>query len=161
MKAARSILADSPGSGAATPGCGCGDAACGAPPRAHTRAGRWSTAAAVVSCAVCPACLSAYTKHFSTLGVGVWLSETAHDVLLFVALAINLLSSAIQCRQQDRTTPLGISLAGCFLVTAGHLQDVPGLEWLGLLTLVAGGTLERATWRLKHGAVHQPAAPSP
>lgn len=116
----------------------------------------WASVLPVLACAVCPACLSAYAKVLSAFGVGLFLSERQHAVILSVAVACSLVVSGARSVKSRRWWPLSTSLAGSVLVVAGHVGEWPGLEWAGVVTLLVGGLAEmplvRRVLRLGRGA---------
>jgi hypothetical protein len=120
-----------------------GDAA---PPQA---AGSWWTSVApVLACAVCPACMSTYAKVLSTLGVGVFLTETQHHALLIGAVSLSLAIGVWRGHKGRRWSPFFLTLLGCALLVSGHLLgDVRALSWSGMAVLLGGGLWEHRLWR--------------
>ncbi|MCU0695894.1 MAG: hypothetical protein MUC96_05140 [Myxococcaceae bacterium] len=115
-------------------------------------AGGWvASVLPVLACAVCPACLSAYAKVLSALGVGLVLTETQHTVIMTVAVASSVGVSAWRSLRSRRVWPLAVSLSGASLVVAGHLAELAAAEWAGVLVLLVGGLVEmpllRKLWR--------------
>lgn len=107
------------------------------------RAAGWvASALPVLACAVCPACLSAYAKLFSALGVGLVLSETQHAVIMTVAVCSSVAVSAWRSVRSRRAWPLVVSLSGASLVVGGHLAELGAAEWAGVLVLLVGGLVE-------------------
>ncbi len=120
---------------------------------------RWSarltqaiaTAAPMLACAVCPACLSAYGKIFAALGIGFTLSEEEHSYFLLAAVLISLVSSSWRTWVTQKLWPLLIAMSGCLLIMAGHwgghyigASDFLSIcEWIGVLILAVGGIVER------------------
>ncbi|MCA2981105.1 MAG: hypothetical protein INH41_06685 [Myxococcaceae bacterium] len=96
----------------------------------------------VLACAVCPACLSAYAKLLSALGVGLVLTEAQHAVIMTVAVASSVAVSGWRTVRTRRRWPLLVSLGGASLVVAGHLLEHGVMEWAGVLVLLAGGLAE-------------------
>jgi hypothetical protein len=114
----------------------------------------WGTLLPLLACAICPACLTTYAKLFSVAGVGVGLGETAHLILLGVAMVSSLVVSAWRSHRTRQAWPLALASLGVSLVLAGHcLGEVPWLEWGGIATLLAGGLTE-------HFRLRRPAAPA-
>jgi hypothetical protein len=108
----------------------------------------WASVAPVLACAICPACISTYAKTLSALGVGLYLTEAQHAVLLGVAVTISLVVGFWRARRTGRFTPLSLTLIGCALVLAAHaLDDNPWLAWSGVVALLGGGVWEHRIWR--------------
>lgn len=130
--------------------CSCGhhhDHSTGGAPSARAVSGLWAAVLPVLACAVCPACVSTYAKVFATLGVGAALSERQHLALLAVAVLASIAVSAYRTWRSGRVWPVIVAVAGCALLSAGHLVDVRALEWIGMAVLVAGGVLEQRAAR--------------
>lgn len=105
----------------------------------------------LLACAVCPACLSTYAQVLSFVGVGLSLTESAHQVLLALAIAVSLAVSGWRFRRLRRLGPLLATAAGCVLLVLGHaLEEDPVLTWGGVAVLLAGGLWERRVWRRAH-----------
>jgi hypothetical protein len=106
------------------------------------RAGWVASLLPVLACAVCPACLSAYAKVLSAVGVGLVLTETQHAVIMTVAVASSVGVSGWRSWRARRAWPFLVSLTGAALVVAGHLVEVGAVEWAGVLVLLVGGLAE-------------------
>jgi hypothetical protein len=106
------------------------------------KVGAWASVLPLLACAVCPACLSAYAKVFSAFGVGLFLSETQHAVIMAVAVSSSVLVSGWRSMRSGRRWPLAVSLTGSALVVSGHLVEVTAMEWFGVLVLLVGGLVE-------------------
>lgn len=104
----------------------------------------------VLACAVCPACVTAYAKVLSLVGLGFGLSETQHVILLVLALTCSLAVSAWRSWRSRRWWPIATAIVGAALVTVGHVSDSHMLEWLGVLVLLVGGLVEH--FRLRRAA---------
>jgi hypothetical protein len=104
--------------------------------------GLWASVLPLLACAVCPACLSAYAKILSALGVGLVLTETQHAVIMSLAVASSVAVSAWRTKRTGRAWPLAVSVSGASLVVVGHLSERSALEWSGVLILLVGGLLE-------------------
>ncbi|NVI96601.1 MerC domain-containing protein [Myxococcus sp. AM009] len=110
--------------------------------------GRWSMLVPLLACALCPTCLAAYAQVLSFLGVGLSLTESAHQVMLVVAVTVSLAVSGWRSRRLRRVGPLLVTAAGCSLLVLGHaLEEDPVLTWSGVVVLLAGGLWERRVWR--------------
>lgn len=96
----------------------------------------------LLACAVCPACLSAYAKVLSAFGVGLFLSETQHAIIMAVAVTSSILVSAWRSVRSGRRWPLAVSLSGSVLIVLGHLLELAAVEWLGVVVLLVGGLVE-------------------
>lgn len=104
----------------------------------------WPLLLPALACAVCPACVTMYAKLLSLVGVGFGLSEFQHELLLAVAVTVSLAVSGWRTLRSGRVWPLAVALLGTALVLAGHLEEeLHALEWLGVLTLLAGGLAEQ------------------
>jgi hypothetical protein len=115
--------------------------------------GLWATILPVVACALCPACVSTYAKIFATIGVAAALSKRQHLALLVFAVVMSVGISAYRSWRSRRAWPVVVALAGCTLLSAGHLIEANALEWCGIAILVVGGMLEqRAARRVARGA---------
>lgn len=74
--------------------------------------GRWASLVPILACAVCPACLAAYAKVLSFVGIGVSLSESTHLLVLVLAIGVSLVVSAWRAWRLRRLGPLAISVVG-------------------------------------------------
>ncbi|RKH47874.1 MerC family mercury resistance protein [Corallococcus sicarius] len=121
--------------------------------------GRWASLLPLLACAVCPACLSAYAKVLSFVGIGVSLSESTHLLLLVVAIGVTLVVSAWRAWRLHRVGPLVISVVGSALLVLSHaLEENPLLLWSGVAVLLGGALWERRVWR-RFQARRDPVAP--
>lgn len=110
--------------------------------------GRWASVVPILACAVCPACLAAYAKVLSFVGIGVSLSESTHLLVLVVAIGVSLVVSAWRAWRLRRMGPLAISVVGGGLLVLSHaLDENPLLLWSGVAVLLGGGLWERQVWR--------------
>jgi hypothetical protein len=111
------------------------------PPEApEASAGIWSALLPVLACALCPACLTTYTKLLSLVGSSLHFDEALHHVLLAVALALSVGVSAWRSWRSGRAWPLLLAVGGSALVAGGHLlHELHVLEWAGVLVLLVGG----------------------
>jgi hypothetical protein len=125
--------------------CGCGDVACARPTRNAARPATGLAALApVFACAFCPACLSLYAKAASVVGAGLAISETAHTVLLVVAMLVSIVASTYRYRATRRLWPLGLSWVGVGLMTLAHvLGEVTSLELVGMGALLGSVVVDR------------------
>jgi len=124
-------------------GHACDCAAHRAPAVTAPSTGLWSAIVPVLACAVCPACMTTYTKLLSVLGVGFGLSRFHHLVLLVVAISASIGVSAWRSWHTRRVWPIAIAVTGSALVATGHFAgDLHALEWAGILLLLAGGLTE-------------------
>lgn len=115
---------------------------------AGAKGGIWASLSPLLVCAVCPACLAAYTKVLSVVGISVGLSEFQHTLLLVGAISVSLAVSASRSRRMKRAWPLLVASLGSLLVLAGHfLGELHSVEWAGVLTLLAGGVTEQVRLR--------------
>lgn len=110
--------------------------------RVDPKLGWLSALAPALACAVCPACLSTYAKIAASLGTGLALSETAHLVLLLVAVGLSLAVSAWRTWKSRRAWPIAVALVGGATLVVGHLAEIAALEWLGIGVLLVGGLVE-------------------
>lgn len=101
-----------------------------------------SALAPALACAVCPACLSTYAKIAASFGSGLAIGETAHLVLLLVAIAVSLAVSAWRSWRSQRAWPLALALVGGAMLVIGHVVELAPLEWGGIAVLLAGGLVE-------------------
>jgi hypothetical protein len=122
--------------------CDCEHHRAGAPPAEGGASGWVASILPVLACAVCPACLSAYAKIFSALGVGLVLTETQHTVIMTIAVVSSVAVSTWRSVRSRRVWPLAVSLSGATLVVAGHLSELAAAEWAGVLVLLIGGLVE-------------------
>ncbi|MDP3505592.1 MAG: MerC domain-containing protein [Myxococcales bacterium] len=106
------------------------------------KSGWWASMLPLLACAVCPACLSAYAKVLSAFGVGLFLSETQHAIIMAVAVTSSILVSAWRSVRSGRRWPLAVSLSGSVLIVLGHLLELAAVEWLGVVVLLVGGLVE-------------------
>jgi len=136
--------------------CDCGHEHAPKTPGTEAKAGWVASMLPLLACAVCPACLSAYAKVFSAFGVGLFLSETQHAIIMAVAVSSSILVSAWRSVRSGRRWPLAVSLTGSVLIVSGHLLEVTPLEWFGVLVLLVGGLVEmpllRRLFRRSRGA---------
>jgi hypothetical protein len=87
--------------------------------------------------------LTTYAKLLAVAGVGFGLSETAHVLLLALALAASLVVSGYRSWRSRRIWPIAFAATGATLISLAHLLgEVRTLEWLGVLVLLAGGLAE-------------------
>lgn len=101
-----------------------------------------SALAPALACAVCPACLSTYAKIAASFGSGLAIGETAHLVLLLVAIAVSLAVSAWRSWRSRRAWPLALALLGGIVLVVGHVVELAPLEWAGIAIVLAGGLVE-------------------
>jgi hypothetical protein len=110
--------------------------------------GLWASLLPALVCAVCPACLTAYAKILSTLGIGFGLNEAQHLGLLAATVALSVSLSAWRSWQTRRPWPVAIALVGACLLLSGHFAgDLQALEWTGAAVLLAGGLVEQSRTR--------------
>ncbi|MEW5849242.1 MAG: hypothetical protein AB2A00_10530 [Myxococcota bacterium] len=103
-----------------------------------SRRGGLAAVLPVLGCAACPACVSLWKPVLSVLGVTAVVGEGGHDVLLLASLAIALGGGAWDLWRSGMHPPFWLTVAGAVLMLAGHaLGEVPALEWLGMLTMLA------------------------
>jgi len=98
----------------------------------------WSGLLPVLACALCPACLAAWTPLLAGLGLGLALTEAQHTWLLLVAIALAVVSAGLRARSSRMWTPLVLALLGGTVLLASH--DTPGggaLSALGALCFIA------------------------
>lgn len=96
----------------------------------------------LLACAVCPACLSAYAKVLSAVGVGLVLTETQHAVIMAIAVTSSVAVSGWRSYRAARVWPVMVSVSGATLVIGGHLFETGAVEWAGVLVLLIGGLVE-------------------
>jgi hypothetical protein len=123
------------------PDCDCGHEHHAPPPR-DVQAGWLASLLPILACAVCPACLSAYAKVLSAFGVGLFLTDTQHAIIMAVAVTSSVAVSTWRTVRSGRRWPLAVSLCGSCLVVGGHLLDHNVIEWVGVLVLLVGGLVE-------------------
>ncbi|ADO70923.1 MerC family mercury resistance protein [Stigmatella aurantiaca] len=122
------------------------------------RGGRWAVLVPLLACAVCPACLSTYAKVLSFLGVGFLLTESAHQGILVVAVAISIGMGGWKAWRLRRGGPFAATVVGCALLILGHALDENAvMSWGGVAVLLGGAMWERRAWRAlpSHGGSTQ------
>lgn len=78
------------------------------------------------------------------VGAGLAISETAHTVLLVVAMLVSIVASTYRYRATRRLWPLGLSWVGVGLMTLAHvLGEVTSLELVGMGALLGSVVVDR------------------
>ncbi|CAM3967828.1 MerC domain-containing protein [Corallococcus exiguus] len=109
--------------------------------------GRWASWVPLLACAVCPGHLSAYAQVLSFVGIGASLSESTHQLVLGVAIALSLAVNAWRAWRLRSLTPLAISGTGGGLLVLSHALDENALLlWSGAAVLLGGILWERQVW---------------
>ncbi|NBC43911.1 hypothetical protein [Corallococcus exiguus] len=96
---------------------------------------------------MCPGHLSAYAQVLSFVGIGASLSESTHQLVLGVAIALSLAVNAWRAWRLRSLTPLAISGTGGGLLVLSHALDENALLlWSGAAVLLGGILWERQVW---------------
>jgi hypothetical protein len=121
----------------------------------------WAQLGPILACAVCPACLSTYAKVLSAFGVGVFLTEGQHHVLLAVAVGTSLLVALVRYGKTRVRGPLVLTIGGCLTLVAAHaVHELSFAVWVGLFMMLAGGLWEHRLVRRLRGQAPAPQAPA-
>ncbi|NPD22561.1 hypothetical protein [Corallococcus exiguus] len=82
------------------------------------------------------------------MGIGVSLSESSHQLVLGVAIALSLAVNAWRAWRLRSLAPLAISGSGGALLVLSHVLDENALLlWSGVTVLLGGVLWERQVWR--------------
>lgn len=106
-----------------------------------------AVAVPVVACLFCPVCLPAGIGVLSALGVGIFVNEGVHRVLVATSIAVALASALFLTRRHRKIGPLAVTAAGGVAVVAGCIvAEVPALEYAGTALILAAAFW---SWRLR------------
>lgn len=115
---------------------------------ARDRSARWASLVPILTCLVCPACLSAYAKVASFIGLGFSISENMHLGVLLVAVLVSISVSIWRSLQLQSVWPAAVSFVGCLALVLSHFMDEnPFLMGMGVVILLGGGLWERQAFR--------------
>jgi len=88
--------------------------------------------------------LSTYAKVLSAVGMGVWISETQHFLLLLTAVSLSLLVGVWRAIRYRRIRPLLVTIVGCTALVMGHaLGENQLFTYGGIALLLASGLWQR------------------
>jgi len=136
-------------------GCDCAHHRHQAQPERPPQAGRawsWAQLGPILACAVCPACLSTYAKVLSAFGVGVFLTEGQHHVLLAVAVGLSLAVAVVRYGRTRVLGPLVLTVGGCLVLVASHaVHALSFAVWIALFMMLTGGLWEHRLVRRLRG----------